>query len=160
MTRSDVPLTLHHCHVRRLCRAGTCPLLEVTVSYPVLCPAEEGGESMAPAVVRFNETYRAMAEHLTEWAEGTLFEAVQGEFYAAGPGAAYRFDRRRMVCDMTADFSLHEDGEILELTVTRRLRMASRRGDVPEREVTATDRWRWPELTLRPAEKRRGGGRR
>lgn len=160
MTRSDVPLTLHHCHVRRLCRAGTCPILEVTVSYPVLCPEEDGGEEMAPAAVRFNETYRAMAEHLAEWAEGALFEVVQGEFYAAGPGAAYRFDRRRMICDMTADFSLHEDGEILELIVTRRLRISSRRGEITEREVTATDRWRWPELTLRPVEKRRGGGRR
>ena len=160
MTRSDVPLTLHLCHARRLCRAGTCPILEVNVSYPVLCLAEDGGEEMAPAAVRFNETYRTVADHLAEWAESTLFETVHGEFLAMGPGAAYRFDRRRMICDMTAEFISREDGEVSELIVTRRLRISSRRGEITEREVTATDRWRWPELTLRPVEKRRGGGRR
>ncbi len=157
MTNSAASLTITHCHARRTCRVGACPVLEVTVTYPALCSAAPDTEELPPSVTRFNEAYRTMAENLLEWAQGSLCEAAMADFNAAGAGAAYRFDRRMVVCNMTASCPASADNaEAPCLIVTRTLRMTSRRGEVPEKRLVASDLWRWPELTLCPAGRRRG----
>lgn len=158
MTPSEMPLTLTHCRIHRILRAGACPILEVSVTYPCL-EASEAGEACpaaetCSAVARFNEAYGTMVQNLTEWAEGTLFKAALADFNGAGMGAAYRFDRRMVVCDMAGEMLTREDGEAFELTVTRTLRLTCRRGTVPERRLTATDRWSLPDLSLRPPRRR------
>ena len=157
MTHSDAPLTVTYCHICRTCRVGACPVLEVTVTYPVLSLSIPDTETVSPAVTRFNEAYRTMAENLLAWAQGSVCEAATADFMAAGAGAAYRFDRRLVTCHMTAAFvPSKENAEVRYLVVTRPLCMTSRRGEVPERRLTATDLWRWPELTLCPAGRRQG----
>lgn len=154
MIQSEMPLTLTHCEIRRILRAGACPILEVAVTYPCLCATDpEAGEPVSE-MLRFNDAYRTMAENLAEWAAGGVFEAALADFDGAGMGAAYRFDRRLVICDMKGEFSTCEDGVLSELTVTRTLRLTSRRGSVPERHLTATDRWSLPALTLRPRRRR------
>ena len=153
MTPSEMPLTLTHCRIHRILRAGACPILEVSVTYPCLDVSEAGEACPAAetcsAVDRFNEAYRTMADHLVEWAEGALFEAALADFNGAGMGAAYRFDRRMVVCDMAGEVLTREDGEADALTVTRTLRLNCRRGTMPDRCLIATDRWSLPDLTLR-----------
>ena len=145
--------TITHIRTHRILRAGVCPVLEWTVSYPCLCTTD--GETCAgsPEAVRFNKAYQTIAEHLMVWIQGPLLESVMAEFEAAGSGAAYRFDRRLAVCDMTAARSFDggsEGGGYL--MVTRTLHLSSRRGELEERKLIARDQWRWPELTLCPVE--------
>lgn len=160
MIQSEMPLTLTHCEIHRILRAGACPILEVTVTYPRLGGDEDGAVEACPAAetfpaaARFNEAYGTMAQNLTEWATGSLFESALADFNGEGSGAAYRFDRRLVICDMVGEFSTCEDGVLSELTVNRTLRLTSRRGSVPERHLTATDRWSLPALTLRPRRRR------
>lgn len=154
MTQSEMPLTLTHCEIHRILRAGACPILEVTVTYPCLCPSDPRAGEPSSAILRFNEAYRTMAEKLTEWAAGVVFEAALADFNGAGAGAAYRFDRRLVICDMKGEFSSREDRAVSELTVTRILRLTGRRGSVPERSLTAIDRWSLPALTLHPRRRR------
>ena len=150
MTPTEMPLTLTHHRLHRILRAGACPILEISVTYPCLGTPEAAEGEASPAVARFNEAYRTMADRLTEWAAGTLFEAALADFNGAGVGAAYRFDRRVVACDMAGEMVTREDGEAFALTVTRTLRLNCRRGTMPERCLIATDRWSLPDLTLRP----------
>ncbi len=122
---------------RRLIRAGACVILEVTVTYPHIPDVE------SPAVTRFNDTYRAMAESFLAWADTAPAEESRAAFSAMGGAAPYRFDRRILICDMTAS----AESPAL-LTVTRQATLKSRRGELTERTVTATDLWRLPEWTL------------
>lgn len=156
MIRDEFPLTLSHCRLHRICRVGACPLLEITITYPCLCPPE--GEGIGSAVDRFNTAYRTMAEKLMAWGEGALYEGVLVEFEAAGAEAVYGFDRRLLVCDMSAAFSEQGEGEGegTTLTVTRILRLSSRRGGAEERGISASDRWRLPSLTLCAPSRRYG----
>ncbi|MBQ9151443.1 MAG: hypothetical protein IJX72_04270 [Clostridia bacterium] len=140
-------VTVTHCRAHRLFRSGASPVLEVTVSYPVLCPADT--DTLIPAMMRFNEAYRVMAEKILDWAQGTPFETAMTDFSATGAAAAYRFDRRLLICDMKAAYVLEAEGAFpTSLTVSRTIRSSSRRGEVAERSLTAVDIWRWPELTL------------
>lgn len=122
---------------RRLIRAGACVILEVTVTYPHV-PDEE-----FPAATRFNDTYRAMTEAFLAWADTTPAEEARAAFSAMGSAAPYRFDRRILTCDMTAAAEAPD-----RLTVTRAVTLKSRRGELTERTVTATDLWRLPEWTV------------
>ncbi len=146
-------MQLQHHRIHRIYRAGACPILEVTLTYPCLYPAEEASEALSPAATRFNEFYETMAERLLSWAEGSLREAAAADFETEGGGAAYRFDRRRLTCAMTATLSpVGEESaapKALTMTVTRALVFDGRRGTLQERRLTAADEWRWPELTLR-----------
>ena len=156
MNQYAAPLAVTHSRTHRTFRAGACPVLDVTVTYPCLGPGQPGSEE-SPAVARFNEAYRSMAENLLEWAQGPVLEAAMADFEAAGAGAVYHFDRRIVICDMTASPVLSGDTvEVDFLTVSRSIRVGSRRGEAEERGLTATDRWRWPELTLCPSNQRRG----
>ena len=134
-------------------RAGACPVLEITLSYPIL--RTEEGENAAPSgsVARFNEAYRSIAENLMNWAKGEPREAALADFAAAGPSALYRFDRRMVIGEMNITDPVHisvlqEEFAPAFLTVTRRLRVCSRRGEIRERALVETDIWRWPALTL------------
>jgi hypothetical protein len=122
---------------RRLIRAGSCPVLEVTVTYPHI-PDEE-----SPAAARFNHTYRAMAEAFLAWADTLPAEEAKTAFANMGAAAPYRFDRRILACDMTAVSETPE-----RLAVIRSVTLKSRRGEMSERTVTATDLWRLPEWTV------------
>lgn len=152
-------MQVQHHRIHRIYRAGACPILEVTLTYPCLCSAEDGTEALSPAVTRFNEFYETVAERLLSWAEGTIREAAAADFAAEGSGASYRFDRRRLTCDMTVTLPPAEEGSAVQntvtLTVTRTLVFDGRRGTLRERRLTAEDEWRWPELTLRPPKGRR-----
>ena len=146
-------ISLAYGQLRSIQRAGACPVLEITLSYPVLCAAEEGNEGLSDSVARFNETYRIIAENLMNWAKGVPYEAALADFATAGPSALYRFDRRMVVGEMNVtdpvNISVLQEGTAPAfLTVTRRLRVCSRRGKIQERVLTETDVWRWPELTL------------
>ena len=156
MLHSETPLTLTHYQLRRTHRTGACPILDITVTYPGLCVANGAAGEVPPRALRFNETYRAMAERLVEWGADALCARAEADFLAAGAGAVYCFDRRLAVCDMTANFFSDEKEAVSELIVTRTLRLTSRRGGVGESALTATDRWRWPDLTLCPAKRRKG----
>ena len=103
-----------------------------------------------PAAPRFNEAYRAMADHCLAWAEGAPAEASKAAFVAMGGAAPYRFDRRVLTCDMT--FALPSPDR---LTVTRTATLKSRRGELAERTITSTDSWRLPELTAVRSPKKR-----
>ena len=146
-TPALVTVTAH-----RILRVGVCPVLEMTVTYPHL-------ETDAPASNRFNETYRDLAESFMAWAETAPYEEAKAAFADLGASAPYRFDRRRLLCSMTAAVQGQvgvDKGERgpTYLAVTRTVRLLSRRGEVAERSVRAVDLWRWPELT---AERRRVG---
>jgi hypothetical protein len=149
---------------RRLFRVGACPVLEVSVTYPRL---DAEAVASAGSVARFNETYRALAEAFLAWAETAPVEEAQAAFAAMGASAPFRFDRRVLTCDVTAEWqgkdriAKGKDAETWEgdgcavLAVTRTARLIGRRGEVEERSLMAVDEWRWPELTLLPRRRRR-----
>ena len=146
-------ISLAYGQLRSIQRAGACPLLEIMLSYPILRTEGEEDAALPSSVARFNETYRSIAENLMNWAKGEPCEAALADFEAAGPSALYRFDRRMVVGDMNVtgpvNISVLQEGMAPAfLTVTRRLRVCSRRGEIQERALTETDVWRWPELTL------------
>ena len=155
-------MLIDHEQIHRIYRAGACPVLEVTLTYP--CLRGEAGEADPPhvAVSRFNDFYRGLAEAMLSWVEDTVQKEVLAAFAAEGSGAAYRFDRRQVVCHMTATSSDGQDGrndEKNELIVTREVSFSCRRGSLEERRITATEVWRRRDLTLRPlgrSERRRG----
>ena len=122
---------------RRLTRAGNCVILEVTAVYPHIPDAD------SPAVTRFNDTYRAMAEAFLAWADTLPAEEAKTAFSAMGAAAPYRFDRRILTCDMTASVESSD-----RLTVTRSVTLRSRRGELVERTLHAADLWRLPEWTV------------
>jgi hypothetical protein len=123
--------------VRRLVRAGACPVLEVTVTYPHIPDGDP------PAAARFNHTYRAMAEAFLAWADTLPAEEAKTAFANMGAAAPYRFDRRILTCTMSAVSETPD-----RLAVIRSVTLKSRRGEMPERTVTATDLWRLPEWTV------------
>ena len=134
---------------RRLRRVGACPILEISVTYPVL---EEGeGALLPPAVARFNRAYADMAEALLSWADGAPADAAVEAFWAMGEGAMFRFDRRVVTCEMTVE-ETHAD----RLTVRRALTVTTRRGSGEGEEMVARDVWRLPELTLDPPMRKHG----
>ena len=135
-------LYLTHDTTHRIHRVGACPVLELTVTYPRIGIAD--GEASS-AVERFNEAYRTMAENWLAWAESVLLSEANEAFAAEGAGASYRFERRVAVCQMSAS-ELPAEGECL--TVTRTLRLTTRRGGQGEKRRSGGDRWRWPSLTL------------
>ena len=142
MTPDPSALTLTHPCERRLIRVGACPVLEITVTYPAL-----EGDEPEEAVAAFNDGYRRMAEAFLYWGEHALGERVAGELEAEGAGAAFRFDRRLLICAMEGQI-LEEGGRTI-LRVQRSLRLTSRRGSVEEHALPpAEDIWRIPELTL------------
>lgn len=121
--------------LRRLTRVGACVVLEVTVTYPHI---PDG----SPAAARFNEAYRSIAERFLSWSDTAPAEEARAAYTALGSAAPYRFDRRILTCDMTVALPSPD-----RLTVTRTATLKSRRGELAERTVAATDAWRFPELT-------------
>ena len=141
-----VPMTVTEITRHRLIRKGAVPILEVTVSYPRL---EMEGET-AGSVLRFNQAYEAMTEAFMDWADGVLAKEAAEAYAAMGASAAYRFDRRLLVCSMRAEVRPDPaDG----LAVRRAVTYSSRRGTVGRNSRYGEDIWRLPSLTLR-------GGRR
>ena len=135
--------------LRQTYRVGACPVLEAAVTYPYI-PEDE-----SPAAIRFNNTYRAAAENFLAWAGETPAETAKITFAAMGSAAPYRFDRRLLTCAMTPAPAAEEGKNGQDLLILRTVTRTSRRGEVPPAALTATDRWRLPELTLRPASRRR-----
>lgn len=133
--------------LRRLHRVGACPILEISVTYPVLGEGE--GDPLPPAVARFNKAYADMAEALLSWADGAPADAAAEAFRAMGEGAMYRFERRLLICEMTVEGSSAD-----RLTVRRTLTATTRRGGGEGEELIARDIWRLPSLTLDPPSKR------
>jgi hypothetical protein len=131
------PIPVDTLILRRLVRAGACPVLEVTVTYPHI----PDGES--PAAARFNHTYRAMAEAFLAWADTLPAEEAKTAFADMGAAAPYRFDRRILTCTMTAVSKAPD-----RLAVIRSVTLKSRRGEMPERSITASDLWRLPAWTV------------
>lgn len=131
------PIPVDTLILRRLIRAGACPVLEVTVTYPHI----PDGES--PAAARFNHTYRAVAEAFLAWADTLPAEEAKTAFANMGAAAPYRFDRRILTCNMTAVSETPD-----RLAVIRSVTLKSRRGEMPERSITASDLWRLPEWTV------------
>jgi hypothetical protein len=146
-------MLIGHERIHRVYRAGACPVLEVTVTYPCLRGEEGAVEPLDGAKIRFNDFYQSLAERVLAWAEGGLRDAIMEDFTAAGNGAAYRFDRRCLLCEMTATLSEVPNGT---LTVTRVMSFSCRRGSMETRSMTATDVWRREDFTLRPTREHRG----
>lgn len=151
MTDSAALWIVNHSRIRRIHRIGVCPVLEVEITYPRLDTDRSETGEVSPAVTRFNEAYRVMAENLLAFAEGGILTAAEADFTAAGETAAYRFDRRTVICDMIA---VSDDSAPNGLVVTRTLRVGSRRGTIAEQRISAEDRWRLPELTAVPKKER------
>ena len=142
------PMTVETLTARRLVRAGTCVILEVTVTYPHIPDAD------SPAVTRFNDTYRAMAEAFLAWADTAPAEEARTAYAAKGAAAPYRFDRRLLTCDMTVSCD-----DPRRLTVTRAVTLKSRRGELAERIIHAADCWRLPGWTVVTPRESLGKGR-
>ena len=132
---------------RRLTRVGTCAVLEVTVIYPHILDD-------SPTVIRFNDTYRAMAEAFRAWADTAPAEEARAAYAAMGAAAPYRFDRRILTCDMTVSCD-----DPRRLTVTRAVTLKSRRGELAERIIHAADCWRLPGWTVVTPRESFGKGR-
>ena len=140
MIPNTLPSSISHTQETRLYRVGATPVLEVTVTYPTL-PAP------SPAAQRFNEAYRAMAEAFFAWAESTPAAEAAAAFCAM-ERAAYTFDRRLITCTMTAEPPREGADPHGELRVTRTVIASTRRGTLPERRRSSTERWRTDDLTL------------
>lgn len=130
------PIPVDTLILRRLTRAGTCVILEVTVTYPHIPDAD------SPAATRFNDTYRIMAEAFLAWTDTAPADEAKAAFRAMEAAAPYRFDRRLLTCDMTVSYD-----DPHRLTVTRSVTLKSRRGELAERVIHAADCWRLPEWT-------------
>ena len=141
MNPDPATLTLTHLCERRLIRVGACPVLEITVTYPIL-----SGEDPACPVEVFNSAYRRMTEAFLYWGETAFGELAAGDFAEAGSGAGYRFDRRVLVCRMEADMA--EEGDGGRIRVTRSVWSGTRRTGQKTVLPEVVDVWRLPELTL------------
>ena len=135
------PITVTEITRHRLIRQGAVPVLEVTVCYPCLECEGDGGRG----VTAFNQAYEAMAEAFWLWADRVLGTEASEAYDAMGISAAYRFDRRLLICSMTAE-SVHPGNSVL--TVCRHVTYTSRRGEVGVHKRDGTDVWRLPSLTL------------
>ena len=134
---------------RRLHRVGACPVLEVTVTYPRLRIGEGEGTPTPADAERFNRAYARMAEAFLSWAEGEPARAASEAFLSMGAGAAYRFDRRLILCNMTADLVRGSRSQGVEfLRVVRRVSQGCRKGGVTGKILIYEDVWRVPLLTL------------
>lgn len=99
------------CTLRRLHRVREVPVLEVTVTYPVLeamatPPTPEVRADRGPDeedVRRFNEGCRAVGEAFLAWAMDGPAAGAETAYLAAGAEVAnrYRFVRRELSCRMT-----------------------------------------------------------
>ena len=136
-------LTLRQVRIHRVHRRGVFPLLEVTVTYPVLLGATD---DLPPTACRFNHAYALMAENWIVWTETALLEETTAGFDALGAAAAYGFVRRRASLTMEATLSC---GVEASLTVTRTVRLEG--GGAPPSELSDRDAWQWPGLTLSPS---------
>ena len=144
MKENEAPFEISSASMHRILRVGSCPVLEVRITYPRLTATEEGS---IPALQRFNETYRRVAEGMMIWAEGAPATRVEEAFLAEGEGAAYRFPRRVLTCTVSAVCDAEGDGA-RALRVTRVL--SFRRGRGEERVLLEdVDVWRLSSLTLR-----------
>ncbi len=145
MPNADRPtLTLTHTTLRRLFRVGCTPVLELTVTHPVLTGNDSDADKIqASATERFNQAYRSVAEAFCTYVADRPVEEATAAFAALGSGAAYTFDRRVVLCRMEAE--LCDDGF---LRVRRTVTLASRRGTLPTRTREAVDRWRLSDLSL------------
>ena len=142
----SAPITVTEITRHRLIRQGAVPVLEVTVCYP--CLTREG--EAAGAILYFNQAYEDVAEAFMLWAERVVGTEAAEAYAAMGASAAYRFDRRLLVCSMRAEIRPDPaDG----LAVRRAVTYSSRRGTVGRNSRYGEDLWRLPSLTLR-------GGRR
>lgn len=135
------PITVTEITRHRLIRQGAVPVLEVTVCYPRLECEGDGGRG----VTAFNQAYEAMAEAFWLWADRVLGTEAAEAYTAMGISAAYRFDRRLLICSMTAE-PVHPEDSML--TVCRRVTYTSRRGEVGVHRRDGMDVWRLPSLTL------------
>ncbi len=137
-------LSLQHVTQRRYARVSHTPVMEVSVTYPVLSLEPFGGKDnfFSAAAARFNEAYRAAAENFAEWGMGAPAEEARAAFAEAGMAAAYTFDRRLLICRMEASV----EGE--RLVVRRAVLLTCRRGTVASRRQDAVDRWRIADLSL------------
>ena len=135
------PITVTEITRHRLIRQGAVPVLEVTVCYP--CLTREG--EAAGAILYFNQAYEGVAEAFMLWAERVVGTEASEAYDAMGISAAYRFDRRLLICSMTAE-SVHPGNSVL--TVCRHVTYTSRRGEVGVHKRDGTDVWRLPSLTL------------
>ncbi len=148
---SDENIT--HTTTRCLMREGSTPVLEITVTYPVL----RVDETPSPAVDRFNDGYRAVADAFASWAGSALLPEAAEAFRSAGSRAAYTFDRRQVTCCMTATIAVRDAGLADKqkrrsakpcLTVRRTVAFGSRRGSVSVLQTDGEERWYLSDLTL------------
>jgi hypothetical protein len=135
------PITVTEITRHRLIRQGAVPVLEVTVCYPRLECEGDGGRG----VTAFNQAYEAMAEAFLLWADRVLGTEASEAYAAMGISAAYRFDRRLLVCSMRAEFLPAPD---FALAVRRAVTYSSRRGTVAPHSRNGEEIWRLPSLTL------------
>ena len=135
---------------RRLHRVGTCPVLEVCVIYPCLRVTEGQEGGIAPIdAERFNRAYSRMAEAFFAWAEGDPARAAAEAFAAMGAGAAYRFDRRLLLCKMTvAGVRRTPSDAVGYLRVTRQASVGTRSTSDLEKIILHEDIWRIPSMTI------------
>ncbi len=129
-----------------LVRVGGCPIFSVKVSYPqflpITPPSTLAETAIPPAVARFNDTYRAAAEAFAAWALEAPAREASLAFEAMGQGAAYRFARWELSCDMVP--SWEENEQILRVTTTAMWRV--RREPEARRTVSAEALWQVPAL--------------
>jgi hypothetical protein len=130
-------------------------VLEVSVTYPRLQIGEREGAPTPADAERFNRAYARMAEAFLSWAEGEPARAASEAFVSMGAGAAYRFDRRLILCNMTASIVRESRSKGVEfLRVARQTFWGRKREGIKEKTVVYEDFWRIPSLTLtrrRPA---------
>jgi hypothetical protein len=121
-------------------------VLEVSVTYPRL----QAGAGVSEAdAERFNRAYSRMAEAFLSWAEGEPAHAAEEAFLSMGAGAAYRFDRRMILCNMTASIVRESRSQGVEfLRVMRQISWGCKRGWGDRKTVVHEDIWRIPSLTL------------
>lgn len=139
-------VTVEEITERRWHRVGSCPVLEVCVVYPRLRIAE--GEPSTDRE-RFNHAYARMAEAFLSWAEGDPARRAAEAFATMGAGAAYRFDRRLLLCKMTVAVVRRTPSDTGGyLRVTRQTSRGRRRMQDHEKIVLHEDFWRIPDMTL------------
>lgn len=131
---------------RRWHRVGACPVLEVCVVYPRLRIAE--GE-LSSDCERFNHAYARIAEAFFTWAEGDPAREAAEAFGTMGAGAAYRFDRRLVLCKMTVSSVQRSPSDTVGyVRVVRRVSLGRRREEEHEKIILHEDIWRFPDMTL------------
>ncbi len=143
-------VTVEEVTERRWYRVGACPVLEVSVTYPHLTVREGAEGEISPVDVgRFNDAYARMAEAFLPWAEGDPAREAAEAFGTMGAGAAYRFDRRLVLCKMTVSSVQRSPSDTVGyVRVVRRVSMGRRREEEHEKNLLHEDIWRFPDMTL------------